>query len=267
MKFSIITVCLNSAKTIKRTFDSLLEQQYTDYEYIVIDGLSQDGTVEIIKEYEPKFQGRMHWISEKDNGLYDAMNKGIALAKGDYINIMNSDDWFEKDALASIAKISGKPDVIYGCVFLVDPIWNTKDLERTDHHRLFQKMIAHQGCFIAKTVHKTYGGYNNHYRVSGDYDFFLKIYLAGVKIQETETIVANFQRGGASSNIWVSSKENFLAQYKNGIISRTAMWRGIFSSRILFLIEKMFIKMGKIFFSLRKKTKNKNFETPLFYPK
>ena len=99
MKISLITVSFNSAETIRDTFESVLAQNYEDYEYIVVDGLSKDGTVDIIKEYEPKFNGRMHWISEKDSGLYDAMNKGIRMATGEVVGILNSDDFFSDNSV------------------------------------------------------------------------------------------------------------------------------------------------------------------------
>lgn len=99
IKVSIVTVCYNSSKTIRKTFDSVLEQTYPEIEYLVIDGKSSDATVDIIKEYEPRFMGRMHWISEKDNGIYDAMNKGINMSTGELIGILNSDDYYEADAV------------------------------------------------------------------------------------------------------------------------------------------------------------------------
>lgn len=92
MKISIITVCYNSDKTIRDTLDSVLKQNYKNYEYIIIDGKSTDNTLKIIKDYEKKFNGKLKVISEKDNGLYDAMNKGIKKSKGDIIGIINSDD-------------------------------------------------------------------------------------------------------------------------------------------------------------------------------
>ena len=91
-KISIITVCYNSASTIEDTIKSVLAQKYDNYEYLIIDGLSKDNTLDIVKKYESKFKGKMKVISEKDKGLYDAMNKGIKLATGDIIGIINSDD-------------------------------------------------------------------------------------------------------------------------------------------------------------------------------
>ena len=92
MSFSLVTVTYNSAQTLRDTITSVLSQTHQAIEYIIIDGFSKDNTVAIIKEYEPLFNGRLKWISEKDNGLYDAMNKGFQMATGDVIGIINSDD-------------------------------------------------------------------------------------------------------------------------------------------------------------------------------
>ena len=104
MKFSIITICYNSEKTIERTIKSVLAQTYKNYEYIIVDGASKDGTLEIVKRFELQFDGRLKWKSEPDKGIYDAMNKGINMATGDVIGIVNSDDWLEADAMIIVAK-------------------------------------------------------------------------------------------------------------------------------------------------------------------
>lgn len=105
MKISIITVTYNSAKTLKETLESVLKQTYTNYEHIIVDGLSKDNTIEIVKEYEEKYNGKLKYISEKDTGLYDAMNKGIKMATGDIIGILNSDDIYaHENVLQEIAE-------------------------------------------------------------------------------------------------------------------------------------------------------------------
>ena len=105
MKISLITTTYNSSATLRDTMESVLGQTYTDVEYIVVDGASSDGTVEIIKEYEPRFGGRIRWISEKDKGLYDAMNKGINMATGDIVGILNSDDFFTSNTVLQLSLI------------------------------------------------------------------------------------------------------------------------------------------------------------------
>ncbi len=132
MTISIITTTYNSADTLRDTFNSVLSQTFTDIDYWVIDGGSKDNTIDIIKEYEPKFNGNMHWISEKDRGLYDAMNKGIKHATGDIIGILNSDDFFTSaDVLETIVKIftetqEEQVDAVYGDIHFVKP----KDLTK-----------------------------------------------------------------------------------------------------------------------------------------
>ena len=105
MLFSIITVCFNSAKTIRQTFDSVLQQRCKDYEYIVVDGASTDGTVDIIKEYEPKFEGRMRWISEPDKGIYDAVRKGFAMSSGEILAWIGSDDVYMPNAFKVVCDV------------------------------------------------------------------------------------------------------------------------------------------------------------------
>lgn len=219
--FSIITVCRNSKKTIRRTFDSMLTQACKDYEYIVVDGASTDGTIDIIKEYEPKFEGRMHWISEPDKGIYDAMNKGIRMAKGEIIGIVNSDDWYENNAIEIIAQtcLKEKAEVYYGMVK-----HHTDDhiisIVRTDHRMLLTETLQHPGCFIAKRAYEKFGHYNCKYKIASDYDLLLRIYLKGVVFLPVDNIVTNFYETGISSmNILFGEKEKAAVLYDSKQIS------------------------------------------------
>lgn len=108
MKISIITVAYNSSETIRNTIESVLSQTYPNIEYIVIDGFSTDNTIDIAKEYEFNFEGRLKWLSEPDQGLYDAMNKGIEMATGDIIGILNSDDTFYNNTVLSVGSVAVK---------------------------------------------------------------------------------------------------------------------------------------------------------------
>ena len=122
MTISIITATYNSANTLRDTFESVLSQSYQDIEYIVIDGNSTDGTVDLIKEFEPKFNGKLRWISEPDKGLYDAMNKGLKMATGDVVGILNSDDFYSShDVLQIISSNISDVDAVYGDIHYVDP--------------------------------------------------------------------------------------------------------------------------------------------------
>lgn len=144
MKISLVTVTFNSAKTLCDTIHSVLSQSYTNIEYIIVDGLSNDETVTLIKEYEPLFQGRLKWISEKDKGLYDAMNKGIRMSTGDIVGIINSDDFYHRgDVLEKVAESfeAGETEAIYGDVRFVNP----DNLDRTVRY-YSSKGLSHP-CF------------------------------------------------------------------------------------------------------------------------
>ena len=124
MKITIITVAYNSAKTIRDTIESVLSQTYNDFEYIIVDGNSKDNTIDIVKGYEDRFNNRLRWISEPDKGLYDAMNKGISMATGDIIGIINSDDFYHRNDIFEqvVSAFSDKQvDAIYGDVHFVNP--------------------------------------------------------------------------------------------------------------------------------------------------
>ena len=106
MKISVVTVTFNSGKTVRDTIESVLSQSYQDYDYIIVDGGSKDDTIDIVKEYLPRFGGRMRYLSEPDNGMYDAMNKGIRMAEGDVVGIVNSDDFYHRDDIFQIVASS-----------------------------------------------------------------------------------------------------------------------------------------------------------------
>ena len=206
MKFTIITVCKNSEKTIQRTFDAMLAQSCLDYEYLVIDGASRDSTLDIIRKYEPRFNGRMRWISEPDNGLYDAMNKGIRMAKGEIIGICNSDDFYEPDALQNVKNTVEKncnADVYYGIVRFLNKQGIEKKLLRHSDYFLSEEPMDHPGCFVRRDTYQKFGFFHHGFQIAADYDFMLRLHLRGAQFQPMNFIVVNFvEADGLSSVDW-----------------------------------------------------------------
>lgn len=181
MKFSIITATLNSGLTVRDTVASILDQDYQDWEHIIVDGGSEDETMDIIREYEDRYEGRLVVVSGKDDGIYDAMNKGIAVASGDVIGILNSDDFFaDKGILTLIADGLDGVDAVYGNLDFVDA---------HDCGKLVRRWIGSQykeGCFLKgwhpahptfyarRDLYDRYGLFDLSFNVSADFELMLR---------------------------------------------------------------------------------------------
>ena len=230
---SIITVCLNNEKYIKQTIDSVLKQTYYNIEYIIIDGKSTDTTVKIIKEYENKFNGRMKWISEKDKGIYDAMNKGINIANGEIIGIINSGDFYVKNAVelvVSIFNFDNTINLIHGNVikfgFKNDISFLVKG---TDKHIEKRMSIQHPTCFISREIYKKYGKFDLKYKISADYELLLRFRKEGIKFYYLDKVLCYFRIGGVSSNTYKALKEveEIHKNYRGVIYSKLTYIRNI----------------------------------------
>lgn len=178
MKITIITVCYNSSKTIRNTIESVLSQKNVDLEYIIIDGKSNDNTINIIKEYYNKNQRIIKFISEKDNGIYDAMNKGIKLASGDVVGILNSDDYYASDDVLNtvVQKFNSvKVDSLYGNLLYLK---NNKSYRywKSGSFNTFKYgwMPPHPTFFVKKNVYDTYGVYRLDCGTAADYELMLR---------------------------------------------------------------------------------------------
>lgn len=199
MKVSVITVCLNSEKTIEQTIKSVINQTYKNIEYIVIDGQSTDGTKEIIKKYSDNIS---QIVSEPDKGIYDAMNKGILYASGDIIGLLNSDDWYEPDAVqrAVNAFMTGDADVVYGKICMVYGNGYEAVLKNADIRELDYRMCIQQpASFVRKAAYEKYGLYDQTYRIAADYELYLKIYRNGGKFEEIPYLLTHFRNSGVSN--------------------------------------------------------------------
>jgi len=223
---SVITVCRNAERTIARTIESVLHQTYAHIEYIIIDGVSTDRTLDIVKQLQPQFHGRMYVISEHDNGMYDAMNKGIARVKGELIGILNADDWYELDTVETISRafrVHGDA-VFYGIL----RYWSEgkeKMLRSVHHQFLPQDTIPHPTCFIARTYYSTYGIFSADYRYAADYEYLLRLYASGkVQFIQIPKILANFSDGGTTTRyIEQTLMETYAIQHRYGYME-TKIW-------------------------------------------
>lgn len=163
--------------------NSVLQQTYSDIEYIVVDGESTDETIDIIQSFEPKFKGRLHWISEKDEGIYDAMNKGILMATGDIIGILNSDDFLSSNSIIEriVEQFSNHVELVYGDVHFVKPGDINKNV-RNYTGRFFKPWMVRYGFFpphpsiyVRREVYENYGLYDSSSRISADFKLFANL--------------------------------------------------------------------------------------------
>lgn len=220
-KVSIITPCLNSAGTIGQTIESVLNQTYKNIEYIVVDGGSTDGTLDIIRGYLSRFQGRMKYVSEKDKGIYDAMNKGIKMSHGRLIGIINSDDYYEFDAVENVVThmTADRYQVVYGCCRVLNNR-QVVDVLKNSHQDLADQMIPHPTCFVTRNVYCDFGMFLKTFKIANDYELMCRLYKSGeVKFIQIKRILANFRMGGTSSNVERMERENAIIAYYHKMIS------------------------------------------------
>ena len=228
MKLSLITVTYNSSKTLIDTLQSVLSQSYSDIEYIIVDGASKDNTVSIIKDYEPQFQGRMKWISESDKGLYDAMNKGIRMATGDVVGILNSDDLFmDNKVLADVAAaFDEQTDAIFGNLYFVDQedVSQIVRVWKGSPYKSFKSgwHPAHPTFYVRREVYEKFGGFDTSFDVSADFELMLRlIEKHGIRTMYLDRYMVRMRMGGESTgsikNIIRGIKNIFRAFRKNEI--------------------------------------------------
>ena len=228
MKLSIITVCYNSAATIRDAVDSVLAQEGIGLEYIVIDGGSTDGTLDVLRSYGERIA---RLVSEPDEGIYDAMNKGVSLATGDVVGILNSDDYYaDSEVLSAVAAAFEDSDVdcVFGDLDYVDAeetnrvvrAWRSKPYEPGAFHRGWHP--AHPSFFVRRSVYERVGMFDTNLKIAADYEFMLRVLereqLSSVYLPE---VIVKMRMGGASNasvlNVAKANLQCWKAWRQNGL--------------------------------------------------
>ena len=195
---SIITVVFNGASHIRQTILSVLQQSYKNIEYIIIDGGSTDGTLEIIKEFDSLID---YWKSEPDSGISDAFNKGISFSKGDLIGIINADDWYNPDAVEKIveAHLLHPRDIIHGNIqFWTDQSRMIYVFYGNDSFLPYRSSINHPTVFVPRIIYNKIGLYSLKYKMAMDFEWLGRAKQNGINFYYLNTIIANMRRGGIS---------------------------------------------------------------------
>ena len=248
MKISIITVVWNNKDTIKDAIDSVLNQTYKDIEYIIVDGASADGTIEIIKNYEDKIT---KFISEKDKGLYDAMNKGIKLATGDIVGILNSDDFYmDEFVIEKVVKTfkEKKIDSVYADLVYVKPDNLNKVVRFYDSSKFhlskfaYGWMPAHPTFFVKREIYKKYGLFRTDLKIAADFDLLVRfLYTHKISYYYIKEVLVKMRVGGLStsfSSIWINNLEVLKVCKKNNIDTNTLKILSKYPSKIIGLSKR-----------------------------
>lgn len=234
--FSIITVCYNAEDLIESTIKSVLSQTNKDYEYIIVDGASQDRTLEILSKYKKHID---HLVSEPDEGIYYAMNKGAKLARGKYVYYLNAGDWLNNPyVLENVALVLKKElsiNILVGRIRTIYPSYNiVKYVSLSNDNLRFGKMPSHQAVFIDSCSFKKLNYFNVLYSTSSDFELMTRALDLHLSIEHTNLIIANFPSGGVSSN-----KKNTYSEKYKVIYSHFGIFYGFY-----YKVRKMYIEQG-----------------------
>jgi len=258
MKLSIITINLNNAKELKKTLNSIKIQTFTDYEHIIIDGGSTDTSLEIIEQYEHKSRSSIQWLSEKDNGIYNAMNKGIKMAKGEYCFFLNSGDYLVNDkVLKTVFSGQASEDVIFGNLIIT---FNGKasrkaiGKEKLTFADVYAHTIKHQASFIKRELFNRFGLYNEDRKIIADWEFFIKsVGLGNASYRYVDVDIAYFDNNGISNrSAEITGKERELVinesiptmmQADYEFLNQYRLYLPVFKSKWGFWVIRVFRKV------------------------
>jgi glycosyltransferase involved in cell wall biosynthesis len=246
-KISIITVVWNNKATIKDAIDSVLSQTYKNIEYIIIDGASTDGTIEVVKSYRDKIT---KFISEKDKGLYDAMNKGLALATGDIVGILNSDDFYiDEFAIEKIVKEfeEKQVDSVYADLIFVKPENLTKTVRYYDSSYFtpdrfaYGWMPAHPTFFVKREIYEKYGMFRTDLKIGADFDILARfLYTHKISYSYMQEVLVKMRVGGVStsySSLWINNIEQLQVCKDNNIDTNIFKILSKYPTKILGIIR------------------------------
>lgn len=226
MRFSVITVCLNAESVIAKTIESVLNQTYPPYEYLIFDGLSSDRTVDIAESYQGRFAEkgiRYNIRSEKDSGIYNAMNKGVEAASGDFLSFLNAGDTYLPDALEKVEKFYQQEpfDLTYGGLNYINPDGSTViKMSKTDRFYVTSRHWNHPSMFLRREIYQKYG-FDERFPSYADFDLYLKLRKDGTKIRVIPEIITNFEANGISTDVHLKkvlsrAGEKYRAYRQNG---------------------------------------------------
>jgi len=236
--FSVITVVYNGEAHLEQTIQSVLSQSWSNIEYVIVDGGSTDGTLDIIRKYEDRID---HWISEPDKGIYDAMNKGLDLSSGDLIAFLNSGDWYNPGVLEKVAEeylrnlngnlvIAGKWTLVF------------EDLDLEIHVSPSLKFslgipISHPAMFVPRNVYEKFGKFDLQYRYGADFDVLVRFYLRGVKFHFIDTKILNYRTQGASEKYFYATGKDHSLIIRRNLPMRTYVLYKIVRLKYNILVE------------------------------
>lgn len=239
---SIITIVYNGELYIEKTILSVLNQHYKPIQYIIIDGGSTDNTVPIIKKYAPQLH---YWVSEEDNGISNAFNKGIAKATGEIIGIINASDWYEPDTVEQVVEACKNADIVYGKLRywkLNEPIY----IQVGKHELLKREMtVNHPTVFIKKQFYKDWGVFNEDLKCAMDYDLLLRFSLNGARFMYLNIILANMMLDGLSDKKWLLGCRETLV-IKNKLMPQSTLFNYLYFLKHItaIIIPRILKKIG-----------------------
>lgn len=246
---SIVTIVYNGEAYLEQTIQHVLNQNYDNIEYIIIDGGSTDDSLSIIKKYEEQID---YWVSEKDKGIYDAFNKGISLTTGKYVGLINADDYYDLNAVKVIADESLKfpeVDVFYANMYLHNDKHKRKKIMKALSLDNLDRDICvnHPTCFVRKEIYNSIQ-FNLEYQLSADYEFIIKLFKNNYKFKYIDKVMANMRDGGVSTAFNKAEKESYtirkkyFGRYKaNKVFASKLVKKWMKSTILLFVSESNWV--------------------------